>query len=504
MSTSQSPRVAFFPPKPTGVPGLDTVLGGGLPTGDLVFIIGTHGSGKTILALQMAFARVRSGGKALLLTAFSESHDKLIAHLSSLDFFDASMVGQQVQFLSILSMLEAEVEETTRNLVRTVRQQGIEMVIIDGFRGIRSVLSSELAIRQFLQLLGTQLVYLGATLVITIEMDVDDSELYPEITTGDTIIALRRELMGRQHRRLIEIQKVRGQAPLSGTHRYTIDHAGLSVYPRLESLDVEPLPPVEAGRAAFDLPGLDRMLDGGLTRSTATLLGGTPGTGKTLLGLHYILAGVAAGEAGLFVTLGESEEQLVDKVASFSLDLRASIASGLLRIVRRPPVELDVDELADTIRQDLLQRPVRRLVFDGLAPLQYALDKEQRTQDYFAAMIELLRLRQVTSLFVDEMAKLDGEAADSTNTPFFHLSTNMLLLRQVEFRSRMYRTISIVKARFSDFDRTIREFVIGTRGIEVGEPLADAEGQLTGSGQSSPAREPGRGRTGRHSRGNQE
>src|SRR5919205_1972011 len=114
MSTSQSPRVAFFPPKPTGVPGLDTVLGGGLPTGDLVFIIGTHGSGKTILALQMAFARVRSGCKALLLTAFSESHDKLIAHLSNLDFFDASLVGQQLQFLSILSMLDEEVEETTR------------------------------------------------------------------------------------------------------------------------------------------------------------------------------------------------------------------------------------------------------------------------------------------------------------------------------------------------------------------------------------------------------
>jgi circadian clock protein KaiC len=504
MSTSQSPRVSFFPPRPTGVPGLDTVLGGGLPVGDLLFIIGAHGSGKTILALQMAFARVRAGGKALLLTTFSESHDKLIGHLSSLDFFDASMVGPQLQFLSILSMLDEEVEESTRSLVRTVRQQGIEMVIIDGFRGIRSAFSSDVAIRQFLQLLGTQFVYLGTTLVITIETDVANTELYPELTTGDTIIALRRELMGRQHRRLIEIQKLRGQAPLAGTHRYRIDRAGLSVYPRLESIDVEPLPPVEIGRAAFDLPGLDRMLNGGLTRSTATLLSGSPGTGKTLLGLHYILAGIAAGEAGLFVTLGESEEQLFDKVRPFSLDLREPISNGLLRIVRRPPVELDVDELADTIRQDLLHRPVRRLVFDGLASLQYALDKEQRTQDYFAAMVELLRARQVTSLFLDEVAQRVGDEMDSAGTPFFLLSANMLLLRQVEFRSRMQRIISVVKARFSDYDRTIHEFVIGARGIEVGEPLADVEGQLAGIGQGQPSREPGKGRTARNSRANRE
>ncbi len=501
MSTSDSPRVSSLQRRPTGVPGLDIVLGGGLPAGDLLFIVGAPGIGKTILALQIAFSRVRAGAKVLLLTTFAESHDKLIAHLADLDFFDASVVGQQLQFLSILSMLDEGAEETTRSVVRTVRQQNIEMVIIDGFRGIRNAFTSEFATRQFLQLLGTQLAYLGTTLVITIEANVDSGDPYSELTTGDSIIGLRRDLMGRQHRRLLEVHKLRGQAPLPGTHRYSITRSGVHVYPRLESLNVEALPLLPSGRATFDVPGLDAMLNGGVTTSTATLIGGSPGTGKTLLGLHYVLAGAASGEEALFVTLHESEDQLFEKAQALGLDLEAPVRSGVIRIIRRPPVELDVDELVDTIRQDLICRPVRRLVFDGLSSLQHALDKEDRAQDYLGAMVEMLRARRVTSLFLIEVAKLAGGDLDFANTPLYVLGANMLLLRQVEYLSRLHRIIWVAKARFSDYDQTIREFTIGPRGVEVGEPLMDVEAQLTGIGRSRTGGDAGRGKRGGNSRG---
>jgi circadian clock protein KaiC len=101
MSTMQPSESAAAPSAPTEIPGLDVVLGGGLPVGDMLFVVGEPGIGKTILALQMAFARVRSGENVLLLTTFSEGHDKLISHLAGFDFFDSTVIGQHLQLLIV-------------------------------------------------------------------------------------------------------------------------------------------------------------------------------------------------------------------------------------------------------------------------------------------------------------------------------------------------------------------------------------------------------------------
>ena len=140
------------------------VLGGGLPGGDMLFVVGEPGIGKTILALQMAFARVRGGGHALLLTTFSEGHDKLISHLAGFEFSisrDRPAIAAAKYFADACRGVDA----TTRSIARTIRQQSTNLVIIDGFRGIRDAFPSDYATRQFLQVLGTQMAYLGTTLV---------------------------------------------------------------------------------------------------------------------------------------------------------------------------------------------------------------------------------------------------------------------------------------------------------------------------------------------------
>jgi len=83
----------------TGVPNLDEVLGGGLPRGALVLIVGPPGSGKTTLANQMAFAAARAGRRVLILTALSEPTNKLIAHLRSFRFFEEDLIGDTIQVL---------------------------------------------------------------------------------------------------------------------------------------------------------------------------------------------------------------------------------------------------------------------------------------------------------------------------------------------------------------------------------------------------------------------
>src|SRR5690348_15748365 len=316
---NQSPPV-----DPTGVSHLDEVLGGGMPRGALAIVVGPPGSGKTTLACQIAFAAAEAGGSALVLTALSETSTKLIGHLHSFRFFDPLAVGNTIQFLSMEHMLAGGLSATADEMVAIVRQARARLVVLDGFRGVRESEREVQAARRFLYTVGARLGMLGTTTVITSEAQPHDSEFFTEATTADVIVGLHYGLEGVRQRRALEVAKVRGARILPGLHGFELTDQGALVFPRLEARVVaegerhriaagapetgeagrvaqeqEQAPdmeaPVEAGdvRARFDLPELDVMLGGGLTSKTATVVVGSPGTGKTLLALHFALAGAA-------------------------------------------------------------------------------------------------------------------------------------------------------------------------------------------------------------------
>src|SRR5437879_1520868 len=109
MSIPPSDITPVLPPQgslePTEVPQLDLILGGGLPQGALVIILGPPGSGKTTLTSQIAFAAARRGQHALFLTALSESTTKLLDHLRSYRFFAPDLLGSALQVFSLQQFL---------------------------------------------------------------------------------------------------------------------------------------------------------------------------------------------------------------------------------------------------------------------------------------------------------------------------------------------------------------------------------------------------------------
>src|SRR5919202_6181511 len=220
---------------PTGVPGLDAILGGGMLRRGMVCVIGGPGTGKTVLAQQLAFAAAQAGQSALYFSGLSEPHERLIEHMRTFRFFDESLLAQRVQLLSLSPALEQDEDEAVDMVVQTARRTGATLVIVDGFGTMRRMLQNERATIRFLYRLNTQLGLLGAVLVVTVEGDPRDTGLYPELAVSDILVGLHYERTRVSHRRYLEVLKRRGAAPLPGLHTLTIDSSGVTCYPQFEA-----------------------------------------------------------------------------------------------------------------------------------------------------------------------------------------------------------------------------------------------------------------------------
>ena len=455
------------PSEPTGVPGLDSVLGGGLPRRGIAFVVGAPGTGKTVLVNQLAFASARAGRPVLYFSGLSEPHERLIEHLRPFNFFDEGMLGADVQLLSLHSLLEQGAEDALAAIVRTVRRARAGLIIVDGLRGVRYLLAEHGTAHGFLYRLGTQLSLLGALLLVTLEAEPPASEAYPELSGGDVLFGLFYDRARAGHRRYLEVYKRRGAEHLPGLHALTIDVRGLSCYPQLEmtvrSLD----PPVDPGaRASFGLPALDEMVGGGLTVGTTTIVAGTVGSGKTVLGLQFLAEGVARGEPGLHLTFRESRQQLLTRGPRHGVDFAEAVERGAIRLLTPQTVLPDPDVLAEDLRAAVAESGARRLVVDSLAELMVAAGRE-RVYGYLMALAAVLRDRGVTTMLIMETSDVLGADISFSELPLSVVGDNVLLLRHFESGAEMRRVLTVIKMRFSGHDETVRAFTIGADGVRV-------------------------------------
>lgn len=469
---------------PTLVSGLDTVLGGGLLVGDTYLIAGKPGTGKTTLGNQLAFAHAAAGSPVLFATLLTESHDRMLAHLEGFRFFDPALVGERIHYLSLLSTLQDEgVEGVMHMVLTTIRSYQASLLIIDGAGVARMLTGSDFDYARFIHGLQARTALLGCTTLLL----AGEREADPVATHVDGVIQLSNEPASARDARWLRVAKLRGSNYLNGRHRFGIGDAGVTVFPRLEAVhaDVEPTWHEPKERLPIGVRGLDAMTAGGLPIGSTTLVLGTPGAGKTLLGLHFLAEGARRGEAGLIATFHETAPALASTAEGAGMDLRPHLNSGLVQVMWRPPLELAPDEWAWQLIAAIDEHRPRRLVIDAFSDLVPLFAIPERRTFFTPALANQLRDRGVTALINLE---IDTFAAPHLISPVENVSAsvdNAILLRTVELASSLRRMLSILKARQTGFDPTIREFTIGSDGMVVGDPF-DAAGLLTGSAAPLP------------------
>lgn len=478
-AASPNPALARFP---TRVPGLDQVLGGGLLSGDTYLVRGTPGTGKTTLGNQLAFTHAAHGGSVVFATLLTESHDRMLLHMRGMSFFDRSLVGDRITYISLMSPIQdGDFENTLRLLTGAIRDRGADLLVLDGAGAAQLFAPSQVDYLRFIHGVSTRTSALGCTTVLLS----GEHEAESVATHVDGVIELTNvthATASARDARWLRVAKLRGSDYLNGQHRLAIGSDGIRVFPRLEATHATLMPAWHGAEArlAVGVPGLDAMLAGGLPEASTILVVGTPGAGKTLLGLSYLAEGARHGEPGLIATFHETAPALASTAHRAGIDLAPHLESGLVQVMWRPPLEFAPDEWAWQLLAAVDEHRPRRLVIDAYSDLVPLFSIPERRAFFPPALANGLRDRGVTALILLE---IDSFAGPALSIPVANLSATMdggILLRVVEMQSSLRRMVSVLKLRQTAFDPTIREFTFGSEGIQVGEPF-DASGLLTGN-----------------------
>jgi circadian clock protein KaiC len=456
----------------TGVPGLDDILGGGFPAHSLYLIQGLAGSGKTTLACQIGFQHARQGKKVLILTLIAETHGKMLNHLSSFSFFDEQLVGERIVFIGAYGdLLKGGLRELLKSIAATLAAQRPDIMIIDGFRTVREAKPSDVALSEFMLSLNSLVSTMECTtfLLSPTEGNVADSEN----TLVDGLIELSQYEHGLQLVREIKVFKLRGSKHLLGRHVFEVGEDGVAIYPRLEAVSSVSgaAPSGSSQRLGFGIEGWDRLTNGGVARGSTTALLGNPGVGKTLMGLHFIHDGLQRGENCLIAGFYESPQRLLEKARSVGIELTPYYDSGALQIIWHPPLEVLVDSLAHGLLRNVERRAVSRLLIDGLDGLREIVMHEGRSRSFLAALVNELRVRNVTTFFTQELPYF-GQGPMHSEASASMLFENIILLRYVDVNGINRRQIGVLKLRENSYDAANHILLITDKGMSIEGPVS--------------------------------
>jgi circadian clock protein KaiC len=465
----------------SGIDGLDLLLKGGLISGASYIVQGRPGSGKTILANQIAFHHVREGGRVLVATLLAESHDRLFQFLSTLSFFDPQRIGSEIQFLSAFDTMQNEgLEEVVRLLRREINRQKATLLIVDGVLNARSRAESQLDTKKFISELQGHAAFAGCTVLLITSARLDDGS--PEHTMVDGVIEVGEELHGTRSVRRIQLRKTRGSGALSGLHECEITSDGMVIYPRLESLYARPsqADTADMGRIASGIGGFDSLIGGGLPKSSVTLLMGPSGVGKTCVGLSF-LAQSTPQEPGLHFGFYENPQRLRLKASSLGHDLQTLEDRGALHILWQPTTTGLLDALGLKLLQTVERLGIKRVLLDSLSGMARVATNQARLVEFFSALMNELRARGVTVLATWEMRDLFGAEINAPAPELSSLVDNLLLMRFVEINSELKRVLSTLKMRDSTYDPSLMEAVIGEQGLRLEKTFRNATAVLSGT-----------------------
>jgi len=453
-----------MPPKvnirqlPSGVPGLDELLGGGIPEYSFNLIAGVPGSGKTTLAQQMMFSLATPARRALFFTVLGEPPLKMLRYQQQFSFFEVAKINQSIRYVNLASdLMEGDFAKVLARIEEEVRRFAPSLVFVDSFRSVLQSSASQdkdgHAVQHFVQQIGLKMSSWQATTFLIGEHMSPELESSPIFTVADGIIWMSQLVHQDSMARKIQVVKMRGQAQKLGLHTFRISQNGLEIFPRA----LFPLTPHIPGdkRLSMGQPVLDAMLGGGLPAAYSLLLVGPSGSGKTLLATEFLAEGVRLGEHGVIAAFEKSPNQLL------SHKLNQMITRKEVGLIDTRALDLSIDEILHNMVAMIQSMGAKRVVIDSISGFELALASvfRENFRESLYRMVALLTGMGVTVVMIAELEDRYMDLRFSSYGNAF-LADAIVMQRYVELAGQLRRVISVVKVRASAHSKDIRLYEV--------------------------------------------
>jgi circadian clock protein KaiC len=494
----------------TGVPGLDDVLGGGLPEFSFNLVVGGPGSGKTTLVHQIMFANATAERPGLYFTILGEPPLKMLRYQQLYSFFDPAKVNGTIRFVSLgEAVMQQGLSSVLDSIVRQVEAASPGIVAVDSFRSmmrtVRGAERGELEMQGFVQRLAHHLTAWEATTFLIGEFTEPERQDHAVYTIADGLLALSQRAERNSIVRKLQVVKLRGQSELPGLHTFRITADGLRVFPRIPKPEEdEPAqrtasqhPTAVPERLSTGVAGVDEMLHGGIPQGYSVLIAGPSGSGKTVLAAQFIAEGVRRGEPGV-IAIFEKRPAGYLKTTSLGHDLEQMIRDRRLAVVYLRPLDLSVDETLYELRAAITRTRATRVVIDSLSGFEMAVSPGFR-EDFRESLYRLVGVLTglgVTVVMTLEIEDAYGELRLGPRENAF-LADAIILQRYVEIEGQLRRIMTVVKVRGSEHSKDLRLYEITSEGLVLDGTRAGYHGLLTGNPDPSASERPGRGHASR-------
>jgi circadian clock protein KaiC len=482
METPPGERLA-----PTGVPGLDAVLCGGLTQGNVFLLEGEPGTGKTTISMRFLIEGAAAGERCLYIT-MSETEAELrsaaVAHgwdlgqlIEICEVVPPESLLDADQQQSLLYSADLELGETTKLIFEAVERSQATRIVLDSLSEIRLLAQSSLRYRRQILAMKHYFARRGATVLM---LDDLTAEALDKTVQSVAHGVIRLEELAADYgpeRRRLRVVKYRGHGYRGGYHDFVIGRGGARVFPRLVAS--EHRLEFTRTRRGTGLAALDALLGGGIEQGSSTLLLGPAGAGKSVLTLQFVKAAIERGEKAAMFIFDEELGLLHDRARPLGYDLAALEKSGRLVISQLDAAELSPGEFSDRVVRAVGELKASTVVIDSLNGYQSAMPQENALILHMHELLQYLN-RQGASTFLT--VAQHGLLGSDMNAPVdvTYLADAVILLRYFEVAGAVKRAISVIKKRTGWHEDTIREFVIRD-GLQIGEPLTGFHGVLRGT-----------------------
>ncbi len=469
---------------PSGLPGVDALTRGGFPYGRSTLVCGTAGAGKTVFSVQFLIEGIRKFDQTGVFVAFEETPEDIrrnmrgfgwdIAELEDagkLAFVDGTPRADEDEKIASGDFDLGALRARIRYAIEKVEASRVS---IDSLASLLQRFPNEGVIRREMFRITQMLRELKVTSLLTAERVAERGDIsrfgVEEYVVG-SVVVIRNLAETMRRRRTLEVLKMRGGDHATGEYPFAITRNGIKAIP-LGTMTLSQ--PSSDKRITSGCTELDAMCNGGFFQDAVAIVSGATGTGKTLTSMHFIHGAAMDGDKAVLFAFEESRSQLIRNARGWGIDLETMEREGLIKIFCQFPESASLEEHLAQIRDVLDEFEPDRVVVDSISAMQ-RIGTDDAFREFVIALTSITKERQIAGLYTTTSEQLIG----SQNVTGQHISTltdTIIMLRYIEDQAQMLRAITVLKMRGSKHDKTIRQFDITDKGMQIGNPMTGTGG----------------------------